>query len=97
MKKQQFNRSSPRLKDANRTSVITSRIAGMNMIGTKKFYGFFDPKEIFNTLFTIEVQLGNFTWTVRKTLDECKDFFDCLQSDKRERFDVIYLYYLLYL
>lgn len=63
-----------------RAPVLSVRVAGLNLQGhTQK--GFFFSRELKTTLFNLEFSIANYRWTVSKSFDELKLFFQQLRSD----------------
>ena len=78
---------SPRLPPGAQ-SLISLRVAGMNLRGTGEYDGFlWNKKEIFTTDFIISLTLCKYNWTVNKDFDSCKEFLLQVFPSKRPTYE----------
>lgn len=81
-----------------RTPILSVRVAGLNLQGhTQK--GFFFSRELKSTIFILEFSIANYRWTISKSFDELKTFFQQLRSDDRlvRGREMLQVYYFCFL
>ena len=70
----------PWLKDNGRRSMAVVKVSSLNLHGTGKKSGILRQKEVFTTMFKMDISLGKFTWSQSRTFDEFKQLYLRLQE-----------------